>query len=61
MLPKEDCLILDINSTSAEDLSEYFAEELYHNLKDLNNKISSVQICVNEGIGQGAYFTRNSD
>jgi 6-pyruvoyltetrahydropterin/6-carboxytetrahydropterin synthase len=61
MLPKEDCLLLDLKSTSAEDLSEYFAEELYHNLKDLNDKITSVQICVNEGIGQGAYFTRNSD
>lgn len=61
MLPLEDCLLLDLQSTSAEDLSEYFAEELYYDLKGINNEISSVQICVNEGIGQGAYFTKNSD
>ena len=61
MLPLEDCLLLDLKSTSAEDLSEYFAEELFDDLKRINSKISSVQICVNEGIGQGAYFTKNSD
>ena len=61
MLPLEDCLLLDLQSTSAEDLSEFFAEELYHDLKEINSKISSVQICVNEGIGQGAYFTKYSD
>jgi len=61
MLPLEDCLLLDLKSTSAEDLSEYFAEELYHDLKRINSKISSVEICVNEGIGQGAYFTKNSE
>jgi len=60
ILPFEDCLLLDLKSTSAEDLSEYFAEELYYKLKEINNEISSVQICVNEGIGQGAYFTKNS-
>jgi len=61
MLPAEDCLLLDLNSTSAEDLSEYFAEGLYHSLKEINSEISSVQICVNEGIGQGAYFTKDSN
>ncbi|KAF5089189.1 6-carboxytetrahydropterin synthase [Methanobacterium aggregans] len=60
-LPAEDCCLLDLPSTSAEDLSEYFAEELYSELKALNGEISSVQICVNEGIGQGAYFTKNRD
>ena len=60
ILPQEDCLLLDLNSTSAEDMAEYFAEELYHSLKEINSEISSVQICVNEGIGQGAYFTKDS-
>ena len=41
-------------------MAEYFAEELYHSLKEINSEISSVQICVNEGIGQGAYFTKDS-
>ncbi len=58
-LPVEDCVLLDLKSTSAEDLSQYFAEELYQRLKKLNSELSSVQICVNEGIGQGAYFTKN--
>jgi 6-pyruvoyltetrahydropterin/6-carboxytetrahydropterin synthase len=60
-LPAEDCCLLDLPSTSAEDLSEYFAEKLYRELEALNGEISSVQICVNEGIGQGAYFTKNRD
>ncbi|HEX3014480.1 MAG TPA: 6-carboxytetrahydropterin synthase [Methanobacterium sp.] len=56
MLPKEDCCLLKLKSTSAEDLAEYFAEETFKYLKKTNSSISSVQICVNEGIGQGAYF-----
>jgi 6-pyruvoyltetrahydropterin/6-carboxytetrahydropterin synthase len=60
MLPNEDCMLLDLKSTSAEELSEYFATELYGSLIKINPGISSVQICVNEGIGQGAYFTKNS-
>jgi 6-pyruvoyltetrahydropterin/6-carboxytetrahydropterin synthase len=60
MLPNEDCLLLDLRSTSAEELSEHFATELYDSLIKINPGISSVQICVNEGIGQGAYFTKNS-
>ena len=31
-LPVEDCCLLDLPSTSAEDLSEYFAEKLYRDL-----------------------------
>ena len=37
-LPLEDCLLLDLKSTSAEDLSEFFAEELFHDLKGINRK-----------------------
>jgi 6-pyruvoyltetrahydropterin/6-carboxytetrahydropterin synthase len=55
-LPLEDCCLLELKSTSAEDLAEYFAEETFKYLKESNNSVSSVQICVNEGIGQGAYF-----
>lgn len=60
-LPLEDCCLLPLKSTSAEDLAEYFAEEIFKYLKETNNKISSVQICVNEGIGQGAYFHKTSE
>jgi 6-pyruvoyltetrahydropterin/6-carboxytetrahydropterin synthase len=58
-LPIEDCYLLHLPSTSAEDLAEYFADNLLQALKDKNLKINSVEICVNEGIGQGAYFTKN--
>lgn len=61
LLPLEDCRLLDLKSTSAEDLAEYFAEDLFNDLMKISAKISYVQICVNEGIGQGAYFTKSSD
>ncbi len=64
-LPIEDCCLLPLESTSAEDLAEYFAEKLYKSLvKDearSDNKITSVQVCVNEGIGQGAFFEKTAD
>lgn len=55
-LPLEDCCLLPIESTSAEDLAEYIAHELCHSLEVDN--LSSLQVCVNEGIGQGAYYTK---
>lgn len=64
-LPAGDCYLLPLKSTSAEDMAEYFADKLYNSLKkdenNLKNAIKSVQICVNEGIGQGAYFERIAD
>ena len=63
-LPAEDCCLLPLKFTSAEDLAEYFAELLYNSLKEneaTENKISSVIVCVNEGIGQGAYFERKAN
>jgi len=61
-VPAEDCKLLPLKSTSAEDMAEYFAEKLYSSLKadeaESNTRIKSVQVCVNEGIGQGAYFER---
>ena len=59
-LPLEDCCLLPLKSTSAEELAEYFAEQLYEPLKE-NDGIVSVEICVNEGIGQGACSTRKTD
>ncbi|WP_414470245.1 6-carboxytetrahydropterin synthase [Methanobacterium sp. ACI-7] len=59
-LPLEDCCLLPLKSTSAEDLAEYFTEEIFKYLEETNNNISCVQICVNEGIGQGAYFQKHA-
>jgi len=60
-LPPEDCCLLPLKSTSAEDLAEFFAEKLYNSLHKEDNTIKSVQVCVNEGIGQGAYFEKQND
>jgi 6-pyruvoyltetrahydropterin/6-carboxytetrahydropterin synthase len=61
-LPAEDCCLLPLKSTSAEDLAEFLADKLYNSLKKdgdkSKNTLKSVQICVNEGIGQGAYFEK---
>jgi len=56
-IPREDCCILPIESTSAEGLAEYFAKGLYYELEKYNKMIKTVKVCVNEGIGQGAIFT----
>lgn len=56
-IPKSDCVILPLTHSSAESLAQYFTEQL---IKDLKNKgyanLSSVSVCVNEGIGQGAMY-----
>lgn len=60
-IPGEDCYILPLPSTSAEDLAEYFAKKLFQVLTEKESDIKSVEICVNEGIGQGAYFTKTAE
>jgi 6-pyruvoyltetrahydropterin/6-carboxytetrahydropterin synthase len=57
LLPKEDCVLLPTKSTSAEELSRYFAENVYKALKKLDLELKTLQICVNEGIGQGAFYS----
>ena len=59
-IPKEDCVLLPLKYTSAEALSEYFVNKLSEALKD-NKNIHSISACVNEGIGQGAMFTKILD
>ncbi|NYB51847.1 MAG: 6-carboxytetrahydropterin synthase [Methanobacteriaceae archaeon] len=60
-IPREDCCLLPLPSTSAEDLAEYFAEKLFHELSKHHLHIKSLEICVNEGIGQGAYYTKKAE
>ena len=55
-IPSEDCCLLELESTSAEELSRYFASALFRRLSE-KYEISSVEVCVNEGIGQGALYT----
>jgi 6-pyruvoyltetrahydropterin/6-carboxytetrahydropterin synthase len=57
ILPKEDCRILPISSTSAENLSSYILEEITKKI-DLNANISSIEVGVDEGYGQGAFVLK---
>lgn len=58
-LPKEDCVLLDIKSTTAESLAKYFANLILKKIEEKNGyKISEIEVCVNEGIGQGAIFKK---
>ncbi|RBQ22269.1 hypothetical protein ALNOE001_19950 [Candidatus Methanobinarius endosymbioticus] len=56
--PMEDCILLPLKHSSAEDLSQYFANIIFEDLKEKEYKIDSVAVCVNEGIGQGAFFKK---
>ncbi|MBU4534730.1 MAG: 6-carboxytetrahydropterin synthase [Euryarchaeota archaeon] len=58
-LPLQDCVLLPLPSTSAEDLSIYFVDKLWEELEKKGAGVSVVQICVNEGIGQGAFYSRD--
>jgi len=53
IFPKEDCIFLPINSTSAENLSKYLLEKLIKEVSFSKN-IESVEVGVDEGFGQGA-------
>ena len=60
LLPIADCCLLPLKSTSAEELAEYFAKDLYKSLKENEDGFSKVKIWVNEGIGQGACYIQEA-
>ena len=53
IFPKNDCFILPIKSTSAENLSKYVLNKLINELSDLKN-INEIEVGIDEGYGQGA-------
>jgi len=59
VFPKEDAVMLPINSVSAEDLCSYLLDELCNKLDTEN--ITEISMRLDEGLGQGAgsvrYFT----
>jgi len=55
--PTNDCLLLPIQSTSAEDLSRYILEELLPHFRSLKN-IQEIEVGVDEGYGQGARISK---
>ena len=53
VFPKEDCVILPIDSTSAEKLSLYILEKFIKKIKKYKN-ITKIELGIDEGFGQGA-------
>jgi len=60
VFPKEDCVILPINSSSAENLAEYILERVLKEFSAQNSAqdIDEIEIGVDEGFGQGARVRR---
>ena len=56
-LPKQDVVLLPIESTTAESLSHYITENIVDKLEDTDT-LSYVEVQVNEGIGQGASYRK---
>lgn len=55
--PKEDVRILDLELVSAEMLATYALDSIIRQL-DLGNNITKIKVGVDEGIGQGAWASR---
>ncbi len=58
VFPSEDIIVLQISSSSAEMLADYLAHELSKRLKDIGN-LDSLKLGVDEGPGQGAWYSLN--
>lgn len=60
IFPLSDCILLPIESTSAENLSKYILDIMYEKLKQ-NENIYKIEIGVDEGYGQGARMIKTFD
>ena len=57
VFPYNDCIFLPLNSTSAENLSKYILNRLTDEVNFPKN-IKSVELGVDEGLGQGARISK---
>ncbi len=57
VFPKMDCVLLPMNSVTAENLAEFILEELLKEM-DLPKNIKKLEIGVDEGFGQGAWIEK---
>lgn len=53
IIPIEDVCYIDVEVPTAEELSKFFMNELLKRLKIPEN-VKRIEICVDEGLGQGA-------
>jgi len=56
--PIEDCVLLPLKHSSAEELSKYFTSKLFEDIQKKGYNIATISIGVNEGIGQGAFYKK---
>lgn len=57
VFPKKDCVLLPMNSTTAENLAEFILEELLKEM-DIPKNIKKLEIGVDEGFGQGVWIEK---
>jgi 6-pyruvoyltetrahydropterin/6-carboxytetrahydropterin synthase len=57
VFPVSDCVLLPIESTSAENLASYILEKFIDRISP-NNEIEEIEIGVDEGYGQGARISK---
>ena len=57
VFPRNDCLILPIQSTSAENIALYILETVYKKIKD-EWQLTKIEIGVDEGYGQGGFVSK---
>jgi len=57
VFPLNDCVLLPINSTSAENLSQYILDRVIKEIPP-SKQIESIEIGVDEGYGQGARISK---
>ena len=58
VFPKQDCIILPLSSTSAENLASYILETILEKMEH-QNQLSKIEIGVDEGYGQGAFISKS--
>jgi 6-pyruvoyltetrahydropterin/6-carboxytetrahydropterin synthase len=56
VLPIEDCVLLPIDSTSAENLAKYILDKVLKKIQF--DRLDSIEIGVDEGFGQGARIVK---
>ena len=57
VFPKKDCVLLPMNSVTAENLAEFILEELLKEM-DLPKNVKKLEIGVDEGFGQGVWIEK---
>ena len=61
IFPKSDVFFLSVKLTTAEELSRYFSKRIVEEM-DFPSNIKGIEVCVDEGPGQGAcYYTPLGD